>query len=149
MTSTRDITIDVPRPAVWAVLSDGEAFKLWVAGCQDIRGVEGSWPDVGSSIHHRVGVGVFTVADSTSVEEAKPNARLVLRARVRPLGIARIELELEPVGNDATKVVIREAPVEGPASRIPDGVVRPLLDVRNEATLRRLKRVAEERYRAA
>src|SRR4051812_22812020 len=149
MPSTRDTTIDVPRPAVWAVIADGDAFEYWVAGCQKIRGVEGSWPAIGASIHHRVGVGALTIADSTSVEEAEPDRRLVLRARVRPLGIARIVLTLDAPDTASTRVVMEEQAIEGPAAFVPDAVLRPLLDARNAETLRRLKRVAETRYGAA
>lgn len=149
MPSTRDTTISVPRPAVWAVLADGDAFEYWVAGCQEIRATEGAWPAVGASIHHRVGVGPLTIADSTSVEDAEANHRLVLRARVRPIGIARIVLTLEAADDASTHVVMEETAVEGPAAHVPDAVLRPLLDLRNTETLRRLKQLAESRYRAA
>lgn len=143
--SRREQTIDAPPEAVWATLADGNAFQDWVAGCKEVRYVEGAWPEVGSAIHHRVGIGAATIDDTTTVEEVAPEKRLVLRARVRPAGVARVVLTLDPAPEGGTTVVMEEEMTDGPAAAVPDVVADPLLDLRNAESLRRLKNLAERR----
>ena len=81
---------------VFAVLSDPESYADWVVGSHSIRDADPDWPAVGTRFHHRVGAGPLTVNDHTEVLEADPPRRLVLRARARPLGTAKVELVLEP-----------------------------------------------------
>jgi uncharacterized protein YndB with AHSA1/START domain len=139
--------IDAPPEDVWSTLStlaDGTTFQDWVAGCKEVRAVEGAWPEPGSSIHHSVGVGALTIDDTTTVEAMEPDRRLVLRAKVRPVGVARVELTLELAASGGTTVVMEEEPIDGPASHVPDAVTEPLLHLRNAETLRRLKALVEK-----
>jgi hypothetical protein len=82
--------------------------------------------------------------DSTEVVEAVPDTRLVLEARARPMGRARVELELEAKG-PGTEVVMREAPISGPARLVPSAVLEPTIRRRNELSLDRLRRLVERR----
>src|SRR5215204_4108560 len=107
------IHVGVPPEAVFAILADPYSYDHWVVGCKRIRGVEGSWPEPGSLFHHAVGLGPITVKDSTSATESAPPTRLVLRARARPTGVARVELDLAAL-DGGTEVTITEVPVEGP-----------------------------------
>lgn len=140
-----EIVIDVPPEDVWATLADGSSFDKWVVGCQGIRAQEGTWPAVGSSIHHTVGVGPATIDDTTTVEVSDPPRRLVLRAKAGPVGVARVDFALTPLEGGRTCVAMEEGPVEGPAARIPEVVADVLLAGRNAETLSRLKQLVEER----
>jgi uncharacterized protein YndB with AHSA1/START domain len=138
------IHVDAPPEAVFAVLSDPATYEHWVVGCKEIRGVEGAWPEPGATFHHAVGIGPITVKDSTSVTESVPARRLVLRARARPTGVARVELDL--AGRDGgTEVAITEVPIEGPPAMLHNPVQDWLIDRRNREGLQRLKQLAEGR----
>ncbi|MDQ6750198.1 MAG: hypothetical protein M3Z33_05540 [Actinomycetota bacterium] len=52
------------------------------------------------------GSGPFTLADETTVVEIQRPRRLVLQAKARPAGPARITLELEPVRSSGTMVTL-------------------------------------------
>src|SRR6185436_5025666 len=93
-----ETVIDVPPEAVWATLADGDSFQDWVVGCKEIRKVEGDWPTPGSSIHHSIGVGPATLDDTTTVVEMEEGRRLVLRANIRPVGVAGVVMTLSPAG---------------------------------------------------
>ena len=139
MSRTRT-TIDASPDRVWSALANGTAFKDWVVGCRRVRHIEGSWPEVGSKVHHQVGFGPLTLNDTTTVLEAENGRRLVLRARFRPAGIARVVLRLEPEGG-RTAVTMEEEIVEGWGQRMPAGVVDSMLTGRNTEALRRLSRL--------
>ena len=140
-----EIVIDVPPEDVWATLADGSSFDKWVVGCKEIRAEEGAWPAVGSSIHHTVGVGPATIDDTTTVEVSEPPSRLVLRAKARPVGVARVDIALRPLDGGRTCVAMEEGPIDGPAAKIPEVVTDAMLAGRNAETLSRLKELAEER----
>ena len=93
-----------------------------------------------------MGLSPFTLNDHTEVLEAEPPRRLVLRAKARPLGTARIELELNDGSGAAggTEVFMDERPADRLTAlvgknRIADSILR----VRNAEALSRLKRVTE------
>jgi uncharacterized protein YndB with AHSA1/START domain len=136
------IHVTAPPEAVFAVLADPASYDTWVVGCKEIRGVEGDWPEPGSTFHHSVGMGPITVKDSTSVTESARPHRLVLRARARPTGVARVELDLA-ARDGGTEVTITEVPIEGPPAMLHNPVQDWLIDRRNREGLRRLKRLAE------
>jgi uncharacterized protein YndB with AHSA1/START domain len=136
------ILVNATPDAVFAVLSDPWTYEHWVVGCKEIRGVEGEWPEPGSTFHHSVGLGPLTVKDSTSATESAPPHRLVLRARARPTGVARVELELA-ARDGGTEVTITEVPIEGPPAVLHNPVQDWLIDRRNREGLRRLKQLAE------
>jgi uncharacterized protein YndB with AHSA1/START domain len=129
---------------VWAVLADGWLYPLWVVGTTRIRDVDGSWPDVGSKLHHSAGVWPFTVDDDSEVLECDPGRFLRLRARGWPLGEAEVAITVTPAGAH-TRVEIKETAVSGPGTLIPQAVETPLIRWRNSETLRRLAYIAENR----
>jgi uncharacterized protein YndB with AHSA1/START domain len=120
--------LPVPPERVFAVLADPETYACWVVGSHSIRSADATWPAPGSKLHHRVGVGPFTLNDSTEVLEADPPRRLVLQARARPLGSARVAME------------------EGPGDLFSRLLHNPLADRllgrRNDESLRRLGELA-------
>lgn len=131
-------TDDSPE-AVWAVLSDGWRYADWVVGAKAIRDVDADFPAPGTKLHHRFGVGRLTIDDSTVVEEVEPGRRLVLRARARPAGAARVVVELETGPDGCTEIHIEEHPTSGLARMIDNPMLRGAVAVRNREALRRLK----------
>jgi uncharacterized protein YndB with AHSA1/START domain len=138
-------TFPHPPAAVYAVLADPSAYPRWVVGAQRLRGVEGTWPEPGATFHHVVGVWPLRLRDSTTAIEAVTDRRLVLEARARPMGRARVELELLPDPEGGTVVVMREDAVAGPGRIVPDAVLQPSIRRRNEVALRRLEREVSRR----
>lgn len=132
---------------IWAVLADAKSYEHWVVGAKDIREADGTWPAPGSKLQHTSGFGPFDLKDNTQVLEADEPRRIVLEARGRPLGIARIELTLEPEGGE-TKVSIVEAAVSPATARVMNPALNPLIHSRNVETLRRLEELARKRVDA-
>ncbi len=130
---------------VWDVLMDPDAYGHWVVGSSHIRAVDPEWPSPGSRFHHSVGVRPFTLSDHTRVEELDPPRRLVLKAKARPLGTARVELVLRPEGT-GTHITMIEGPGD-PVSKplMANPLSQRLLRARNDESLRRLRRLSEER----
>jgi uncharacterized protein YndB with AHSA1/START domain len=131
----------VPPAAVWDALSDAGGYSYWVVGSKVIRDADATWPAPGSKIHHTVGLGPFEIADETESLEADEPRLLRLRAKGRPLGTAKVTVELTPK-DGGTVVQITENP---------DGVFRPLALVpplqlfsalRNAESLMRLEELA-------
>jgi hypothetical protein len=134
--------VDATPERIFEVLDDAWTYEFWVVGCKEIRAVDPEWPAVGSSFHHKVGLGPITVADSTSTLEREPPRHLKLRARARPTGIAHVSIDLEPSGT-GTNVVMLEEPAEGPMALLHNPLQDLLIDRRNAEALRRLKWLAE------
>src|SRR5215207_5710419 len=127
---------------VFAVLADGWTYEHWVVGCKRIRDVDASWPAPGATFHHSVGLGPITVRDTTTVIESEGGRRIVLRARARPAGVARVEIDLAE-RDGGTEVTVRERPVSGPPALVHNPLQDWLIDRRNREGLRRLKQLAE------
>lgn len=127
---------------VFDVLADPVGYADWVVGSDKIRDADPRWPAVGTRFHHRVGVWPIKVNDHTEVLEAARPHRLVLKARARPLGTARVEMRME-ARDGGTHVTMIETAGD-PLSRL---AINPLTDwivnLRNVESLRRLRRIAE------
>jgi hypothetical protein len=119
------------------VLADPQSYAHWVVGSDTIRGVEGQWPEPGSKFHHRVGWGPFKLKDNTEVFESAPPNRLVLQARTRPLGTARVTMELVPT-NGGTRITMIEDPGDRYTRLLHNVVLDRILAKRNVESLRRL-----------
>lgn len=144
--STNEITVDAPPQVVWEVLSDPPTYEYWVVGNKKIRRYDGEWPEPGAVFHHKVGFGPITIKDKTVALEADPPHRLVMQVRAWPFGTGIVTFELEPEGA-GTRVRMYERAEAGPAKLL-GPVVDRLAWLRNAETLRRLRRVAEERHRS-
>ena len=136
--------IDASPEAVWDVLSDGWLYPLWVVGASRMRDVDETWPEVGSRLHHSVGVWPGLIDDNTEVLSAERHVSLKLRAKGWPMGEAEVLIELLPDG-DGTLVRIPEKPVKGPGVLVPKPLVDPMLSWRNVEALRRLAFIVEGR----
>jgi uncharacterized protein YndB with AHSA1/START domain len=134
-------TMQATPEQIWAVLADAKSYEHWVVGAKDIRDADGSWPAVGSTLQHTSGFGPFNLKDNTKVLESDEPHRIVLEARGRPLGIARIEMILEPEGG-GTKVTMVEEAVRPVPARALNPAINPLIHSRNVETLRRLEELA-------
>jgi uncharacterized protein YndB with AHSA1/START domain len=137
-------TIHATPDDVWAVLADGWLYPLWVVGASRMRDVEDAWPEVGSKIHHSVGVWPALIDDHTRVLEATPGRHIKLLARGWPIGEAEVDITLEADGAE-TLVTIREDAVSGPGVLVPQPFRGLTLKWRNSETLERLAYVAERR----
>jgi uncharacterized protein YndB with AHSA1/START domain len=123
---------------VWAVLADPDKYCEWVVGAKEVRSSDGNWPAQGARFHHTVGVWPLHIRDHTSVVESDRPRRLVLQAKVRPLGFARIELELSP-SPTGTQVAMTEEPTAPYIARVARRLFDPAIYVRNGEALRRLE----------
>ncbi len=142
--STNERQIEATPDEVWAVLSDGWLYPLWVVGATRMREVDPAWPEKGSRIFHSVGVWPLVINDSTTVVECEPARHLVLRAGAWPAGEGQVAIDLEPTST-GTLVRLHEDVVSGPGRLLPPPVRHLQLGWRNTETLRRLAFVAERR----
>jgi uncharacterized protein YndB with AHSA1/START domain len=142
-----EILVAAPAPTVFDVLTDPHNYPRWVVGASDVRTVESGWPAPGTAFHHKVGVGPIKLPDETRVLEVEAPRRLVLRARARPLGTARVALELEPDGRRHTRVTLVEDGGDWLTRLAFNPLVHLAVRIRNAESLRRLKRLAEQRGR--
>ncbi|MCW2492981.1 MAG: hypothetical protein QOH56_4170 [Pseudonocardiales bacterium] len=132
---------------VWRVLSDGWLYASWVVGASRIREVDDRWPAAGSKIHHSVGVWPLLLDDETQVLTSEPNQLLLLQARTRPLGEARVRISVrDRLGaSGPVEIGIREDLVDGPGRIVPPALRQRMLVPRNRESLRRLALLAEGR----
>jgi uncharacterized protein YndB with AHSA1/START domain len=140
-------TVDATPEDVFAVLADGWSYAGWVVGNTHIRNVDATWPAVGSCIHHSIGAWPLLIEDTTKVLEIERPHRLVLEARVRPIGVARVTFTVAPRG-DRTAVTMTEKTVSGPAKVLDNVVTDALLHARNAESLNRLFDIAVHRRAA-
>lgn len=136
--------IGVPPPQVYAVLANGWYYSGWVVGTSHMRAVEDTWPAAGSRLFHSSGVWPAVLTDETMVEECLPNERLVMTARARPFGQARVELVLT-VESDGTRAKLTETPIGGPASWAHNRLADSIVHRRNVECLARLAAISEGR----
>jgi uncharacterized protein YndB with AHSA1/START domain len=131
----------VPPEAVWDALADPGGYGYWVVGSSEIRDADANWPEPGSRFHHTVGVGPLKVSDHTAVLEAHRPTLLRLRAKARPLGTAKVTMEMTPQ-DGGTRVRMVEDP-DGLTSFL---TVNPLVHLltrgRNAESLMRLEELA-------
>jgi hypothetical protein len=142
LTAKRDTT--ATRQQVWDVLADGWTYSQWVVGNTRMRAVDPRWPEPGSKIHHTIGVWPIVLNDETEVESATPLEELVLLAKGRPFGGARVTLWLYDTLNGC-RIEMAEVPVGGPLSLLPRRVALALAYPRNRECLARLAALAERR----
>ena len=143
--STNHIDIPTSVDTVWAVLADPRQYTRFVVGNKRIRSFDPAWPDLGTKIHHTVGVGPAMVRDESEVMEVQPPTLLRLATKLRPVGVSQTTFSLEPTGRGTTRASIEEHFYEGPATRVWTPVLETMLAARNMELLRRLRRIAVHR----
>ncbi len=127
---------------VFAVLANAGNYGDWVVGSDTIRDADPTWPKVGSRFHHRVGVGFLKVNDHTEVLEVQAPHRLVMQARARPLGTAKVTLLLAE-HDGGTQVTMIEVAGDSLSRLALNRITDPFIHLRNVEALRRLKRIVE------
>ena len=132
---------------VWNVLGDGWLMGVWVVGASRIRDVDRSWPELGATVHHSVGVWPLLTNDTTTVI-AHNDARMTLNAKAWPAGEAEVVISTETVPA-GTRVTITEDATKGPGLFIPRPLRSAGLTWRNTESLRRLAYLAENRRPAS
>lgn len=135
-----EIHIEAPPDRVFEVLSTAELYPQWVVGAKEVRAVDDNWPEPGSKFHHSVGLGPYELEDNTKVLELDPPRRLVLEARARPVGRAKVQLLVEPDGS-GTRVRMVEDVLSVP--NLVRRLLEPAMHTRNEESLRRLSQLCE------
>ncbi|HEX7289910.1 MAG TPA: SRPBCC domain-containing protein [Conexibacter sp.] len=139
--ATNERFMPVPPEAVWDALADAGGYGYWVVGSSEIRDADAHWPQPGSRFHHTVGVGPLKISDHTEALEARRPSLLRIRAKARPLGTAKVTLELTPQ-DGGTRVRMTENP-DGVTSWL---TLNPLLQLltrgRNAESLMRLEELA-------
>lgn len=136
------IEVAAPRERVFAVLSEPRRYADWVVGTRVVRHADESFPERGSRFTASVGGGPAELDAVTTVLERDEPRRLVLRTRIRRIGAAQIDLELEEVGA-STVVTMRERTIGDPLSRFAARLGEPVLAARNRRSLRKLKDLVE------
>ena len=133
------------RHDVWAVIADGWTYSQWVVGNSRMRAVDARWPEPGSTIHHSVGIWPLLLNDSTVVESCTPERELVLTAKGRPFGKARITLRLHDLDGGGCRIEMAEVPVSPPLNWLPKQMALAAAFPRNRETTWRLAAMAERR----
>ena len=130
-------TIPASPEAVFAVLSDPTTYPDWLAGAQHIDRVDPAFPNEGSSFDHEVGPSEdLTVSDDSKALIDDPPHRLQLEVHVGPV-TGLVDFRLEPDG-EGTEVVFRESLSGRLGLAMP--VARPVIHLRNQASLDRLRK---------
>ncbi len=140
--ATNHTQITAAPDQVFAVLANPENYGDWVVGSDTIRDADPSWPKVGSRFHHRVGFGPLKLNDHTEVIEVQAPLLLVMHAKARPLGTAKVSLQLSE-RDGGTYVTMIETAGDRLSRLGLNRLTDPLIHLRNTESLRRLKRIAE------
>lgn len=133
------------RKQVWDVIADGWTYSQWVVGNSRMRAVDPNWPNTGSTIEHSIGVWPMLLDDETVVEECVPLERLVLLAKGRPFGKARITMRLSDIEGGGCRIEMSEVPVGAPMGWVPKRLALAAAAPRNRECTWRLAALAERR----
>jgi NAD(P)-dependent dehydrogenase (short-subunit alcohol dehydrogenase family)/uncharacterized protein YndB with AHSA1/START domain len=137
------IHVDASPERVAKVLAEPQHYPRWVVGAESFRGSDESFPAPGSRFHHSVALGPWSLKDHTEVLESELPGRIVLAAKARPLGTARVELSLA-ASRGGTEVTMEETPAGRISSLLAGNPVADVaLRLRNAEALTRLKRIVE------
>jgi hypothetical protein len=132
------------RQQVWDVIANGWTYSQWVVGNSRMRAVDPNWPAAGSTIEHSIGVWPLLLDDETVVEDSQPPEQLVLLAKGRPFGKARITLRLFEL-DTGCRIEMAEVPVGAPMGWMPKHVALAIAVPRNRECTWRLATMAERR----
>ncbi|ANW65159.1 polyketide cyclase [Mycobacterium sp. djl-10] len=136
---------EASRDQVWSVIADGWTYSQWVVGNSRMRAVDPNWPQEGSTIRHSVGAWPLLLDDVTLVQECVPKQKLVLLAKGRPLGKARITLRLFDIDGGGCRIEMSEVPVGAPMGWVPQKAALAAAYPRNRECTWRLAAIAERR----
>ncbi|WP_293004518.1 SRPBCC family protein [Mycobacterium sp.] len=140
---TRDTSASCSQ--VWATMADGWTYSQWVVGNSRMRAVDPHWPEVGSTIRHSIGVWPLLLDDVTVVKDCQPLQQLVLLAKGRPFGKARITMRLYANDGGGCRIEMAEVPVGAPMGWVPKRLALAAAFPRNRECTWRLAAIAERR----
>ncbi|MHA3024740.1 SRPBCC family protein [Mycobacterium sp. BMJ-28] len=133
------------RSQVWDVIADGWTYSQWVVGNSRMRAVDPDWPAVGATIEHSLGVWPLLLNDVTMVQDCRPMEELVLLAKGRPFGKARITLRLFDIEGGGCRIEMAEVPIGAPMGWVPQRLALLAVIPRNRECTWRLAALAERR----
>jgi uncharacterized protein YndB with AHSA1/START domain len=142
--ATVTTSVAAPPERVFQVLANGWYYSNWVVGTSHVRAVDAGWPEVGSKLFHASGIWPLALRDETEVEDLRDGEKLVLIAKARFLGDARVELSVKPEGTGSI-VTMTETPINGPGAWAHNPASERLLRRRNLEALARLSAIVEQR----
>jgi uncharacterized protein YndB with AHSA1/START domain len=142
-----ELTINASAERIFEVLSDPDTYAYWVVGSKKIRSSDPDWPRPGSRFYHKVGVGPITIHDHSEVEKATPPTFLQLKVKARPLGTARVKMEIEELGPDESRVTMIEDAADPLTAVVFNPLTHLIMRGRNKESLARLAALAEGRGR--
>lgn len=137
-----EISVAAAPERVFAVLSDRASYGAWVVGTAGTRPAEGAWPAPGSSLRYRL-AGPVPLSERTVVLAADEPRRLALRTLGGPLPDVDIVIDVEPAPG-GSRVRLEERPARPLWNLLLGPLGHRALARRNDASLRRLRRLAEE-----
>ncbi|MEV6764046.1 SRPBCC family protein [Streptomyces sp. NPDC051105] len=130
--------------AVWGVLADPARYGEWVVGPSGSMPLDQAWPAVGSRLLYTMRLGPWSADGVTTVRHQEPGSELELEASFKPLGTARIFLQLRPWGEEETLVICDEHPLRGLGGTLHNAATEALFLVRHRGMLARLARLVEQ-----
>ena len=130
--------------AIFGVLSDPRSYAYWVIGSEEIRDADVTWPAQGSRFEHTLKIGPLRLKDHSEVEDVRPGEFLQLKVKGRPLGTARVKIELERAGG-GTRVTMIEDAGDTASAFVFNPLTHLLVRARNVWSLDRLAELAEGR----
>jgi uncharacterized protein YndB with AHSA1/START domain len=136
-------TVRATPERIFAVLADGWSYSDWVVGTVHIRDVDPQWPQPGARLHHKAGPWPVSLHDKSTVLAVEPERHLRLSAGLWPLGEAIVDIRLEPLGPETTRVIMHEDFDQGPLRWLQNKANDLLLHRRNTESLSRLADIAE------
>lgn len=134
--------VQASSAAVFGVLADPRGYAYWVVGSKEIRDGDPGWPERGSRFHHTIGLGPLRLKDDSRVEHVQAGRLLQLKVKGRPLGTARVKLELEEA-DGGTRVTMTEEAADRFSRFIFVPFTHQLVHRRNARSLERLAELAE------
>ncbi|MCP3754571.1 SRPBCC family protein [Streptomyces sp. TBY4] len=129
--------------AVWAVLADPTQYGRWVVGPSESVPLDEDWPAIGSRLRYTLRLGPWSAEGTTTVRHLEPGTELELEASFKPLGTARIFLQLRPWGEE-TLIICDEHPLRGLSGALHNPLSEAALQIRHRGMLARLATVVEE-----
>jgi len=133
------------REQVWDVIADGWTYSQWVVGNSRMRAVDPEWPQPGSTIQHSICIWPLVLDDITEVQDCQPLQQIVLLAKGRPFGKARITLRLFDIDGGGCRIEMSEVPVGAPMGWVPNRLALAAAVPRNRECTWRLAALAERR----
>jgi hypothetical protein len=131
---------DTSADALFAIIVEPDTYPEWLVGTKTIREVSADWPEPESFFKHAVGFGPVAIPDTTTARAVAAPTMLELLVRARPLIEAVVRFDISPTSSGCV-LRMTETPVG--IFKLVAPVAQPLIRLRNERSLHRLKALVE------